>query len=60
MIEYVLKGTWAVEVKSGRGDRTSGLAAFRRRYPRSKVWLVGESGIPLTEFLARPPSEWFA
>jgi hypothetical protein len=28
---------WAIEVKSGRGDRASGIAAFRKRYPRAKV-----------------------
>ena len=52
--------TWAVEVKSGRSDRVSGLAAFRKRYPRSKAWLVGDSGVPLKDFLGRPAQEWFS
>lgn len=52
--------TWAVEVKSGRGDKASGLAAFRQRYPKAKVWLVGDTGIPLAEFFSRPAEEWFA
>ena len=52
--------TWAVEVKSGRSDRVSGLAAFRKRYPKSKAWLVGDTGVPLQDFLDRPAQEWFA
>lgn len=51
---------WAVEVKSGRADKTSGLRAFRRRYPNAKVWLVGDAGLPLIEFFSRPAQEWFA
>ena len=50
--------TWAVEVKSGRGGKASGLTAFRQRYPKSKVWLVGDTGIPLDEFFSRPAEEW--
>jgi hypothetical protein len=52
--------TWAVEVKSGRGNKASGLAAFRQRYPKAKVWLVGDTGIPLADFFSRPAQEWFA
>jgi hypothetical protein len=47
-------------VKSGRADKTSGLSAFRRRYPKAKVWLVDDSGLPLMEFFSRPAQEWFA
>lgn len=52
--------TWGVEVKSGRADKTSGLSAFRHRYPKAKIWLVGDSGVPLMEFFSRPAQEWFA
>jgi hypothetical protein len=52
--------TWAVEVKSVRSDRVSGLAAFRKRYPRSMAWLVGDSGVPLQDSLDRPAQERFA
>ena len=52
--------TWALEVKSGRGDKTSGLTTFRQRYPKAKVWLVGDTGIPLADFFSRPAEEWFA
>jgi len=51
--------TWALEVKSGRGHKASGLDAFRRRYPKAKAWLVGDTGIPLAEFFEKPPAEWF-
>lgn len=51
---------WAIEVKSGRSGRTSGLAAFQREYPRAKSLLVGAEGIPLKEFFAAPAEAWFA
>ncbi len=50
---------WAVEVKSGRGNKLSGLAAFRLRYPKAKAWLVGATGIKLEEFFSQPAAEWF-
>jgi hypothetical protein len=50
---------WAVEVKSGRTGRLSDLAAFRARYPHSHALLVGSDGIPLQDFFARPPSDFF-
>jgi len=52
--------TWAVEVKSGRAGKAGGVAAFRRRHPAAKVWLVGETGIALEEFFARPAESWFS
>lgn len=51
--------TWAVEVKSERAGKGGGLAAFRKRYPGARTWLVGEAGIPPAEFFARPASRWF-
>jgi hypothetical protein len=50
---------WALEVKSGRGHKPSGVTAFRQRYPRAKAWLIGESGVSLSEFFSRPAPEWF-
>ena len=52
--------SWALEVKSGRGGKAGGLAAFRKRYPKANAWLIGESGVPLAEFFARPAEHWFA
>lgn len=54
------KETWAVEVKSGRGGKTSGITAFHTRDPAAKAWLIGEGGIPLAKFFARPASDWFS
>ena len=48
-----------LEVKSGRGDKVSGMTAFRKRYPKAKVWLVGATEIKLEECFSRPASEWF-
>ncbi len=50
---------WALEVKSGRPGKLSGLAAFRKRYPKAQVWLIGSSGIQLEDFFNRPALEWF-
>ena len=50
---------WAVEVKSGRGHKTSGLAAFRRRYPKSNTLLLGDTGLSLNDFFSRPAWESF-
>lgn len=46
---------WALEVKSGRGGRMSGLAALRARYPSARTLLIGSGGIPLEEFLGSDP-----
>jgi uncharacterized protein len=51
--------SWAIEVKSGRGQKTPGLTAFRRAYPKAQHWLIGESGVPLEEFFAHPAAYWF-
>lgn len=61
-VDYVVsrgKETWALEVKSGRPNRFGGLQAFRARYPKSRVLVVGSGGIPLEEFFAADPMQWF-
>lgn len=50
---------WAVEVKSGRGQKAPGLTAFRRAYPKAQHWLIGESGLALEAFFERPAAHWF-
>lgn len=50
---------FAVEVKSGRHSRLSGLESFRRRYPKAVTILIGSDGIPLPEFFSREPTVWF-
>lgn len=49
----------AIEVKSGTGfAKPKGLAAFTGNYTAARALIVGEGGIPLTEFLARPAGDW--
>jgi predicted AAA+ superfamily ATPase len=62
-VDFVVsQGTqvWAIEVKSGRPGKLSGLEAFRQRYPKARVWLVGGGGVDLEEFFLRPATDWFA
>jgi hypothetical protein len=47
-----------LEVKSGRARNTRGLDAFRRRFPKSGVLVVGSGGVPLEHFFARPAASW--
>ena len=49
-----------IEVKSGpRVSAVPGLAAFRKRFPRARAWLVGgRAGVSPNEFLAQPASHW--
>lgn len=51
--------TWAIEVKSGRGRKTSGLSAFKRQYPKAEVWVVGGGGVSLEDFFAGDVQRWF-
>lgn len=51
---------WALEIKSGRPGKLSGLTAFRKRYPAADAWLVGSGGISLEDFFSRPAIEWFS
>ena len=50
----------AVEVKSGalRAGSAGGLAEFRQRFDGARTILVGDGGIPLSEFLSVPAPEW--
>ena len=50
---------WAIEVKSGRPGRLSGIEAFKKRYPKARIWLVGSGGGNLDEFFLHPATEWF-
>ncbi len=54
------RSVWAIEVKSGRPGRISGLHAFRSRYSSAKALLVGSGGIPLDEFFQTDPETWLA
>lgn len=49
---------WAIEVKSGRSGKVSGLEAFRSKYRKAKVFVVGDTGIALEKFFSEPPEAW--
>ena len=50
----------ALEVKSGpRREKTVGLEAFATRFSPRRSLLVGEGGIPISEFLSTPAMDWF-
>jgi uncharacterized protein len=60
-VDFVItrgKELWAIEVKSGRSGKASGLEAFRARYPRADMIVVGGNGIPLHEFFSTPAEAW--
>ncbi len=59
-VDYVItrpKKTWAVEVKSGRSGKTSGLAGFIRLHPKALPMIVGTTGMPLEDFFSANPVE---
>jgi len=45
---------FGIEVKSGRPDKISGLAAFKKKYPKANPLIIGASGIPLETFFENP------
>lgn len=49
---------WAIEVKSGRSGKTSGLTRFRDRYSQARALLVGAQGIPLETFFNSDAGLW--
>ncbi|KAF0144104.1 MAG: ATPase [Nitrospirae bacterium] len=50
--------TWAIEVKSGRSGKMSGMERFRAKYPTAKTLIVGSTGIPLEKFFSEQPEVW--
>lgn len=60
-VDFVIaqgRDVWAIEVKSGRSGKNTGLSRFRARYPDAKFLLVGAQGIPLEEFFSRDVKSW--
>ena len=51
--------TWAIEIKSGRAGKLSGMEHFRRKYPEAKILIVGTGGIPLEQFFLSDSHVWF-
>ena len=61
-VDFVIShgmNVWALEVKSGRSGKQTGVEAFRKAYPKAKVWLLGADGVTLEEFFSRPAQSWF-
>ena len=48
----------AIEVESGARGAHAGFAAFRAKYPHARRLLVGDSGVPVAEFLSEPAERW--
>ena len=60
-VDYVVargRDVWAIEVKSGRSGKATGLTRFRDRYPKARALLVGTGGVPLDEFFSKNPAAW--
>jgi uncharacterized protein len=60
-VDYVLanrESVVALEVKSGVKQRISGLSEFKKRFPEAKIYLIGDEGIPIENFLRTKPSEF--
>ena len=49
----------AIEVKSGAEKAVPGLKKFKEKYPATKLYATGSSGIPLEKFLNTNPMELF-
>lgn len=48
----------AIEVKSNASSTGKGMQMFSDRFHPQKILLVGDSGIPVGQFLAMDPEEW--
>ena len=62
-VDYVIRAgdaIWALEVKSGRPGKTSGLEGFRREHPHARSVIIGSGGWPLEEFFMEDPRVFFA
>jgi hypothetical protein len=60
-VDYVVargRDVWAIEVKSGRSGKISGLSRFLDRYPKARSLLVGAQGVPLETFFSRDVASW--
>ena len=49
-----------IEVKSGQTRSTKGMKAFKTKFNQSKIFLVGNDGIPWQDFLEMNPINLFA
>ncbi len=49
----------ALEVKSGSKSRIAGMEAFKKKFPLSKIYLIGTGGLPVAQFLQTDPIDLF-
>jgi hypothetical protein len=61
-IDFVIeqKKLIGIEVKSGAVHNTSGMAAFKKKFNPDKLVVIGNTGLPLQEFLLMKPEELFS
>ncbi|MEW5746918.1 MAG: ATP-binding protein [Nitrospirota bacterium] len=60
-VDFVItsgSSTWAIEVKSGRSAKVSGMEKFSSKYPKAKSLVLGGAGIPLEKFFSELPDAW--
>lgn len=60
-VDFVIsKGdrVWAIEVKSGRSFKYSGMKRFRSKYPQAGMLVIGTGGIELERFFLEPVEVW--
>ncbi len=61
-IDFVLERNGkltGIEVKSGKSQNAKGIQAFKERFHPEKIYLVGNGGIPMRNFLLLNPVELF-
>jgi uncharacterized protein len=62
-VDYIVHApgaVWAIEVKSSRMRKASGLKRFLSLYPKAKPFIIGGTGLPLSEFFTTPKKELFS
>ena len=62
-VDFIVKTpekTWALEVKSGRKNKASGLEFFLKKNPKSKALIIGTGGMELEEFFKSDPNQLLA
>lgn len=52
------RDVWALEVRSGRSGKVSGISRFLTRYAKARPLLVGGQGIPLETFFGKDAESW--
>jgi hypothetical protein len=60
-VDFVMeqKQLIGIEVKSGAVQKTSGMAAFKKKFNPDKILLIGNTGFTWQEFLKTKPSDLF-